>query len=169
MPDLTLKHWRNMYAITYKILYILVLSAAVIIAPPALAGGTHPALSEEAQDRLGIRESLYQGKHYKPNRWEPFRRCVIHRESRGNYRAANKTSSARGAYQFLDTQWRDSLVWMLLPEHRKDGLAHQVRALRGKPIHEWNRYWQDAAFWTVINARPDSWRHWRGGSCDRLA
>jgi len=169
MPDLTLKHWRNMYAITYRILYIIILSAAVIIAPPALAGGTHPALSDEALERTGIRESLYQGKHYQPHRWERFRLCIIHRESRGDYRAANGSSSARGAYQFLDSQWRDSLVWMLLPEHRRDGLADQVRALRKKPIHHWNRYWQDAAFWTVITARPDSWRHWKGGSCDRLA
>jgi hypothetical protein len=151
-----------------KILYVLILSLSLLLAPQALAGGTHPALSEEALERTGIKESLYQGKHYNPRRWESFRRCVIHRESRGDYRAANKSSSARGAYQFLDSQWRDSLVWMLLPEHRGQGLAKQVRALRSKPIHQWNRYWQDAAFWAVISARPDSWRHWRGGSCDRL-
>jgi hypothetical protein len=60
-------------------------------------------------------------------------------------------------------------VWMLLPEHRKHGLADQVKALRDKPIHHWNRYWQDAAFWTVIRAKPDNWLHWRGGSCNGLA
>jgi len=152
-----------------KILYVLILSLSLLLAPQALAGGTHPALSEEALERTGIKESLYQGKHYNPNRWERFRLCVIHRESRGDYRAANRVSSARGAYQFLDNSWRDSLVWMLLPEHRNDGLADQVRALRDKPIHHWNRYWQDAAFWTVISAKPDNWKHWRGGSCDRLA
>ena len=152
-----------------KILYTLILSLSLLLAPPALAGGQHPALSPEARDLMGIQESLYQGKHYNPRRWETFRRCVIHRESRGNYRAANKTSSARGAYQFLDRSWRKALVWMLLPEHRKQGMTEQVKALRDKPIHEWNRYWQDAAFWTVIMAKPDNWRHWRGGSCDRLA
>lgn len=154
----------------YKILYTIILSTTLLTAQPALAGGAHPALSQEAQDRMGIRESLYQGKHYNPERWEPFRRCVIQRESRGNYRAANKISTARGAYQFLDSQWRDSLVWMLMPEHKTQGLADELRELRDKPIHHWNRYWQDAAFWTVINARPDSWMHWRGSSaCDRLA
>lgn len=153
----------------FKILSTAILSLPLLFAQPALAGETHPALSDEALDRTGIKESLYQGKHYNPHRWETFRHCVIQRESRGSYRAANVTSSARGAYQFLDSQWRDSLVWMLLPEHRRDGLADEVRDLRDKPIHHWNRYWQDAAFWTVMNASADSWRHWRGGSCDRLA
>jgi hypothetical protein len=153
-----------------KLVTIIILSLSLLLAAPAAhAGGQHPAHSAEARDLMGIAESLYQGKHYNPARWEKFRRCVIHRESRGNYRAANKTSSARGAYQFLDRSWRDGLVWMLLPEHREQGLADQVKTLRDKPIHEWNRYWQDAAFWTVIMAQPDNWRHWRGGSCDRLA
>lgn len=151
-----------------KIVTITVLFLSLLVAPSAYAGGWHPAKTSEARNLMGIQESLYQGQHYNPNRWETFRRCVIHRESRGNYRAANKSSSARGAYQFLDRSWRDSLVWMLLPEHRRQGLGAEVRALRDKPIHEWNRYWQDAAFWTVINAKPDNWRHWRGGSCDRL-
>lgn len=151
-----------------KIITIIILSLSLLLAPAAYAGGPHPAKSPDARQLMGIEESLYQGKHYRPARWETFRRCVIHRESRGNYRAANKRSSARGAYQFLDRSWRESLVWMLLPEHRKQGLAAEVRALRDKPIHEWNRYWQDAAFWTVIMASPNNWRHWRGGSCDRL-
>lgn len=151
-----------------KLITIVTLSLSLLLAPAAHAGGWHPAKSPDAKQLIGIEESLYQGKHYNPNRWETFRRCVIHRESRGNYRAANKRSSARGAYQFLDRSWRESLVWMLLPEHRKQGLGAEVRALRDKPIHHWNRYWQDAAFWTVINAKPDNWRHWRGGSCDRL-
>jgi hypothetical protein len=151
-----------------KIVFTLVLSLSLLLAPAAHAG-SDPATAPDARDLMGIEESLYQGKHYTPERWEEFRLCVIHRESRGNYRAANKTSSARGAYQFLDRSWRDSLVWMLLPEHRKQGLAKEVKALRAKPIHTWNRYWQDAAFWTVINAKPGNWRHWQGGSCDRLA
>jgi len=154
----------------YKIAYIFPLILSLLFAAPsAHAGGQHPAKSSAARNLMGIQESLYQGKYYNPQRWERFRRCVIHRESRGSYRAANSQSSARGAYQFLDRQWRNGLVWMLLPEHREQGLADEVKALRDKPIHHWNRYWQDAAFWTVIMARPDNWRHWRGGSCDRLA
>lgn len=107
----------------------------------------------------GVQESLYQGKWYNPKRGERFRLCVIDRESRGYYRAANKRSSARGAYQFLDSQWRDSLVWMLRPEARKNGLVKQVDKLRNKPIHEWSRYWQDAAFWTVYRNGKGA-KHW---------
>lgn len=151
-----------------KIVAIVTLSLSLLFAPSALAS-THPAKSPEARDLKGINDSLYQGKHYNPKRWEAFRLCVIQRESRGNYQAANRISSARGAYQFLDNSWRESLVWMLLPEHRPLGLADEVKDLRDKPIHHWNRYWQDAAFWTVINAKPGNWQHWRGGSCDRLA
>lgn len=154
-----------------KFLTILILSMTTAVSTTTAHAlePMHPAHSSHAFDLKGIEPSIYKGKHYNPQRWEPFRRCVIHRESRGNYRAANVSSSARGAYQFLDRSWRDSLVWMLLPEHRPLGLADDVKALRDKPIHHWNRYWQDAAFWTVINAAPDSWRHWQGGSCDRLA
>jgi hypothetical protein len=37
---------------------------------------------------------------------EAFLRCVVHRESRGDPRAENPTSSASGLFQFLDGTWR---------------------------------------------------------------
>jgi hypothetical protein len=64
---------------------------------------------------VGYSQSSYQGKWYHP-KWEDERKCIMQRESRFNYRAANSTSSARGAYQFLDSKWRDGLVWMMLDE-----------------------------------------------------
>jgi len=105
-----------------------------------------------AQSTQGFATSLYQGKWYK-KKWEDERKCIMRRESRFNYRAANKSSSARGAYQFLDSQWRRSLTFMLMPEHADR--KQEVKALRDKPIHKWSRYWQDAAFYTV-------WRHGEG-------
>lgn len=60
------------------------------------------ALSKDAKDMKGVEPSLYRGDYYMPKRGEDFRRCVINRESKGHYTAANATSSARGAYQFLD-------------------------------------------------------------------
>lgn len=114
------------------------------------------AESTLAQDMMGYESSLYQGKWYSP-RWENTRECIMHRESRHNYRAANKSSSARGAYQFLDSQWRDGLVWMMLKESKqeKDGLSDSIKMLRDKPIHAWSRYYQDRAFFTA-------WRHAEG-------
>ena len=67
--------------------------------------------------------------------------------------AHDMRSSARGAYQFLDSQWRVSLTHMLMPEHKDR--KKEVKALRKKPIHEWNRYWQDAAFYVA-------WRNGKG-------
>ena len=105
-----------------------------------------------AQSTQGYSTSLYRGKWYAP-KWEDERKCIMKRESNYNYKAANKTSTARGAYQFLDSQWRVSLTHMLMPEHKDQ--RKEVLALRDKPIHKWSRYWQDAAFFTA-------WRHGKG-------
>ena len=111
-------------------------------------------------------DSTYQGQHHS-RKWEPWRRCVMWRESRGDYRARNPSSSAAGAYQFLDRAWRRSLVFMLIREHRRE--AGEVRSLRAVPIHRWPRYWQDAAFWTVLNDGAGA-KHWalRGSACNRV-
>ena len=100
---------------------------------------------------IGYQHSIYKGKWYH-KKWEDERKCIMKRESHFNYRAANRTSSARGAYQFLDSQWRDGLVWMMLDE---GGNVKEIKSLRNKPIHKWNRYYQDRAFFTA-------WRHGAG-------
>ena len=107
-----------------------------------------------------ITPTTYTGKHYEPE-WEDWRKCVVWRESRDNPKAANRRSSARGLYQFLDSQWRRSLTYMIMPEHRDQ--RDKVKALRRKPIHKWPRYWQDAAFWTVLNDGKGA-KHWNYGS-----
>lgn len=111
-----------------------------------------------------VPDVTYRGTHYA-RKWEPFRRCIVKRESRGDYNARNKSSSAAGAYQFLASQWRDSLVWMLLPE-----FGANVRVLRGVALHKWPALYQDAAFFTVV-AQRGGWRHWyyAGSPCNRLA
>lgn len=136
------------------ILATLALTAALTLTPTAIPAHLSPA----ALDMTGIKPSLYQGPAYSAKH-EKIRRCIIRRESHGNYRAANKTSSARGAYQFLDRAWRDSLVWMMLAESKqtRDGLTEEIRALRTMPISKWNRYFQDRAFWTA-------WRHGAGAA-----
>lgn len=105
--------------------------------------------------------SDYRGVHYS-KKWEPFRKCIVYRESRGRYDARNPRSSAAGAYQFLASQWRDSLVHMLRPEH-----GERVNVLFRVPLHKWPKYYQDAAFWTVLD-RGEGWRHWylNGSRCN---
>jgi muramidase (phage lysozyme) len=114
------------------------------------------ARSEIADDMKGYEPSLYRGKWYD-SKWENSRRCIMKRESHFSYRAANKSSTARGAYQFLDSQWRDGLVWMMLKESKKtnDGLSAEIKTLFDKPIHKWSRYYQDRAFFTA-------WQHGQG-------
>ena len=121
----------------------------------------HVALSAKALDMRGIEPSLYRGKWYDPSA-EGRRTCIIIRESHGNYRAANKESSARGAYQFLDRSWRRGLVAMMLKEEIKTGgpLVAQIKALRHIPINRWNRYFQDRAFWTAWRF-GDGAHHWK--------
>lgn len=122
------------------------------------------AISKDAKDWKGYEKSMYRGKYYHKDQ-EHFRECVMHRESRHNYRAANKTSSARGAYQFLDNNWRDGLVYMMIKESKKskDGLIPEMKQLRTKPIEKWNRYYQDRAFFTAmnINGKWSGKHHWR--------
>jgi hypothetical protein len=36
-----------------------------------------------------------------------------------------------------------------------DSAADVVKSLRERPMQQWNRYWQDRAFWTI-------WRDGRG-------
>ena len=118
------------------------------------------ARSSLASDMKGFEPSLYRGKWYNA-KWEDSRKCIMNRESHFSYRAANKSSSARGAYQFLDSQWRDGLVWMMLKESKKvgDGLSAEIRTLFDKPIHKWSRYYQDRAFYTAWQNGKGS-KHW---------
>jgi len=123
--------------------------------------------SSTALDMMGYMPSLYRGQWYSA-RWEQTRKCIMYRESRHNYRAANKSSSARGAYQFLDSQWRNGLVWMMLDEskEKRDGLRDSIKKLRNKPIHAWSRYFQDRAFFTAWRNGAGK-KHWalQGSRC----
>ena len=102
---------------------------------------------------IGYKVSAYQGKWYSA-KWEPVRKCIMQRESRHNYRAKNRSSSASGAYQFLDSQWRDGLVWNLRKDAKNREEKQELELLRKIPISKWPRYHQDWAFWSV----------WRNGA-----
>ena len=136
-------------------MFIPLLLSTVLITMP-VHSEYRSAHSSEALDRKGFETSLYKGEWYAPQWWQ-VRKCIMHRESRYHYGARNKTSSAQGAYQFLDNKWRDSLVYMMIDESKNtgDGLENTARSLRSKPIAKWSRYWQDRAFYTA-------WQHGEG-------
>jgi hypothetical protein len=138
----------------------ILICAAMITAPACVAN------SPESQDWKGYEPSLYTGPHYD-KKWAGVRKCIQYRESRYNYRARSSISTASGVYQFLDSQWRISLTYMMIKESKatRDGLIDEIKALRNKPINQWNRYYQDRAFFTVWdNGRgADHWNLTRHG------
>lgn len=138
--------------------------------PPAAAGDRKQielALAQgdfKAADRHGLMISLYQGKWFMPKR-EKVRRCIVKRESGANYRAVSAGGRYRGAYQ-MNRRLAVGASWMMQGEVRKELGAEAekiVKALRKKPTQQWNRYWQDRAFWTIWRGGKGK-SHWRGGA-----
>jgi hypothetical protein len=124
----------------------------------------HAFGSEESNRLKGFAPSLYQGKWYMPNR-EDRRKCISKREAHHNYTAVSAGGIYRGAYQFSGPLARGA-SWMMQAEVKKemgDAGVDLVQQLRKTPMNQWNRYWQDRAFWTIW-AKGRGSKHWHGGS-----
>jgi len=136
-------------------------AAPLVVTPPVLSAEARKSFSPASRDLEGWMPSLYRGIWWD-EKWADIRACIMKRESNFRYKAANPTSSARGAYQFLDRSWRDGLVWMMIAESKKtgDGLIGEAKKLRKKPIHKWSRYWQDRAFYTALRDGKGI-HHWK--------
>lgn len=123
----------------------------------------HAFGSEDSRDLKGFKPSLYRGKWYMPDK-EERRRCIAKREAHHNYQAVSAGGLYRGAYQFSNALARGA-SWMMQAEVKKemgDAGVDLVQELRTKPMNQWNRYWQDRAFWTIwANGRGS--HHWHGG------
>ena len=136
-------------------------AAPLVVKPPVLSAEARKSFSPASRDLEGWMPSLYRGIWWD-EKWADIRACIMKRESNFRYKAANPTSSARGAYQFLDRSWRDGLVWMMIAESKKtgDGLIGEAKKLRKKPIHKWSRYWQDRGFYTALR-NGKGLHHWK--------
>lgn len=124
----------------------------------------HAFGSNESTDLKGFKPSLYRGKWYMPVK-EERRRCIAKREAHHNYEAVSAGGIYRGTYQF-SKELAEGASWMMQPEVRKemgDAGLNLVQELRSKPMNQWNRYWQDRAFWTIW-AKGRGSHHWRGGA-----
>jgi len=123
---------------------------AVSAAPAAPTAATSVGAAAPTGERnakvsrsmTGIRSSAYIGRYYSP-RHERTRKCIVRRESHGNYRIASRSGRYKGAYQFNAHLARSTAKKMGRPD------------LVNKPINRWSRFEQDKAFWTV-------WNHGRG-------
>jgi len=107
-----------------------------------------------ASDRYGIRPSLYRGSLFSPLA-EKHRICIAKRESHGNYKARSSQGIYQGAYQ-MNRGLARGATWMMQPSVMALMGSEGVKILeklRKTPVAQWNRYWQDRAFFTI----------WRGG------
>ncbi len=115
----------------------------------------------------GIEKSMYHGRYYSTTS-ETKRLCIVRRESEGHYDVVSRSGSYRGAYQVSAALARGA-TWMMLKEHKKlMGATNAKRTLahlRAMPMNRWPRYWQDAAFHTIINwdGTLSGANHWAGG------
>lgn len=118
-----------------------------------------PWLTNAAQDIKGYRASAYEGDYYD-KRFEQYRLCVVQRESGGNYDEA--TGAFVGAYQMGSYNSPSRVVGKLRTEMEADygsAATKELNRLARQPLHQWNRFWQDAAFWTIFNGGA-GWRQW---------
>lgn len=129
-------------------------------------------------EALALAGAIHMAPIRIPDAWQPFAACVSQRESSGDYRARNRSSSASGRWQFLDTSWRvrGGIEWIVIRQMKKAGASWTARKrvyqlLTRTPIHRWPAWAQDAAFIGVITERPTGWRHWYapGSRCNGLA
>ena len=152
---------------------ILTLAALALAAsptpPPVLLGGS-------ADDRVAAvmrpSRSAYSGAIRRaatiPAGIRSWALCVSERESGGSYTARNPRSTAQGRWQFLDSQWRRGLSYMVADRLRDHGVPRPVaRAIRVElartPIAKWPGPYQDAGFVEVVERGGAS--HWNGPGC----
>lgn len=86
-----------------------------------------------------IPDSQYRGYHYEAQ-FEPVRKCLIWRESRG--RKSADGSGGSGLYQFIQSTWDTQAVRAGYPEWV------------GVRPYKAPRYVQDEVFWVTVNPKP---------------
>lgn len=143
-----------------------VVAAGVVAGERPLSREAAAAQSSRAQVTRGPLPSLYRGVYYHADQ-ERFRLCVAAREGSNTYTVrGGGGGNYFGTYQF-HRNFQRGAAYMMAGESRRthDGLRADALALRHVPINHWSRYWQDRAFYTVLNYRG-AWsgrNHWAGG------
>ena len=123
--------------------------------------------SEQTTDMRGVEPTLYRGRYFHPKA-EERRLCIVRRESEGFYDVINPGGNYFGAYQ-VSRDLAEGVTYMMADEHKElmgEARAKELLAdLRRTPMNKWPRYWQDAAFHTIMNwEHPLSGAaHWAGG------
>ncbi len=134
------------------------LSLALVILPPAEQTKSHGVSITRVESEW--RDSGVQEVWNKTDDWvRDFGLCVRRHESlnAGHYKANNPTSTASGAYQFLQSTWDGNARWATV--------AGQRVAVRyvGKPASSAPDWIQDAVF--VHSVNNGGVLNWRGTNC----
>lgn len=128
---------------------------------------TYTLRSKATRDMRGVEKSLYRGRYFS-NAAETKRLCIVRRESEGHYDVVSSGGTYRGAYQVSAALARGA-TWMMLKEHKRlmgaSNAKRTLAKLRSTPMNRWPRYWQDAAFHTIISwdGTLSGANHWAGG------
>lgn len=117
-----------------------------------------------------VPDTAYTGHYFMLRPSEPLRKCIVHRESRNDPTATSR-GNHQGLYQMTD-ELADGASWMM----RLDPIDPISKAerlwLERTPVKQWPRYWQDRAFYTVLNylGANSGAKHWflAGSPCGRL-
>lgn len=145
-----------------------VLAAAIALTPASTMPAAPPDATAppSASSQNGMEPSAYTGRKYRPQD-EAYRRCVAQREGRHQYGVTGSNGLYQGTYQKTAALVRGAAWEMrdeLIDTWGSAGKA-TFRILHTTPGHRWSRFYQDMAFWTILNARGDrsGAKHWAGG------
>lgn len=125
-----------------RLITVMVVAGCFLVHPATAAADEtwnykNPANPSKNADDL--KDSQYRGWHYE-RKWEPYRKCVMARESGGNYKADGPYGS--GAFQFIQSTFDEAMRRARKPEWVG------VRPHKAPP------YVQDEAFWLMANPYP---------------
>lgn len=117
------------------------LIAGFVLADPAWGNDSFVYKNPKTptKNAKALKDSQYRGFHYE-RKFEGFRKCVMSRESGGNYKSDGRWGS--GAYQFIQSTWDSAMNNAGKPEWIG------VRPNKAPP------YVQDEAFWIKANPYP---------------
>ena len=112
---------------------------------------------------VSVPYSRYVGYFYQRNAAENLRRCIIWRESSNNPEAISPGGHG-GLYQLTPALWKGA-VWMMRKDPEAPITKRQRVELQRLAVWQASRYWQDRAFYTLLNweAPNSGLRHWAGG------
>lgn len=155
---------------------ILLCVITTALALPVPANATQPTNTNSSNVRLApdgkpiYRSDVQQdiAGEYWVARANRYRRCIVHRESGGDYQARNKTSSAAGAYQMLQSTWdvaadranRPDLIGRDPATVSKEDQDRLFWVLwdRGNGKHHWSARWAGYACYPGdVKPMQDGW------------